>query len=99
MATRDFSKYFLYRWRYVIGYTLIGLLLAGLLLFAGLFLPGGLSNSEMNSAVRSASLSFSDPSTLAVTNLPYYALQAGIFAVFGISVFTIKLPSLILALF
>ena len=42
MATRDFSKYFLYRWRYVIGYTLVGLLLASLLVFAGLFLPGGL---------------------------------------------------------
>ncbi len=98
MATRDFSNFFLYRWRYVIGYTLIGLLLAGLLLFAGLYLPGGLSQSEMNSVVRSAALSLSDPSSLAVTNLPYHAFQAGIFAVFGISVFTIKLPSLILAL-
>jgi 4-amino-4-deoxy-L-arabinose transferase-like glycosyltransferase len=98
MATRDFSKYFLYRWRYVIGYTLIGLLLAGLLVFAGLYVPGGLLASETTSVVRSASLSFTDPSSLAVANLPYYALQAGIFALFGISVFTIKLPSLILAL-
>lgn len=99
MATRDFSTYFLYRWRYVIGYTLIGLLLAGLLLFAGLYLPGGLSQAEMESVVRSASLSLSDPSSLAMANLPYYAFQAGIFALFGISTFTIKLPSLILALF
>lgn len=98
MATRDFSNYFLYRWRYVIGYTLIGLLLAGLLLFAGLYLPGGLSQDEMDSVVRSASLSMSDPASLAIANLPYYAFQAGIFAVFGVSVFTIKLPSLILAL-
>ena len=97
MATRDFSKYFLYRWRYVIGYTFIGLLLAGLLLFAGLFLPGGLSTAEMTSVVRSASLSLSDPSTLAMSNLPYYALQAGIFLLFGVSLLTIKLPSLILA--
>lgn len=97
MATKDFSKYFLYRWRYVIGYTLIGLLLAGLLLFAGLFVPGGLSNVEMTSVVRSANLSLSDPASLAIVNLPYYALQAGIFALFGVSVLTIKLPSLILA--
>lgn len=99
MATRDFSKYSLYRWRYAIGYTLIGLLLAGLLVFSGLYIPGGLSEQEMTSVVRSTAISFSDPSTLTISNLPYYALQAGIFSLFGISVFTIKLPSLILALF
>jgi hypothetical protein len=99
MAVRDFSNYFLYRWRFVIGYTAIGLLLAGLLLFAGLYLPGGLSKAEMTSVVRSASLSLTDPSSLALTNLPYHAFQADIFALFGVSIFTIKLPSLILALF
>lgn len=98
MPARDFSHYFLYRWRYVIGYTLIGLLLAGLLLFAGLYLPGGLSQSEMNSVVRSAALSFDNPASLAIPNLPYYAFQSAIFAVFGVSTLTIKLPSLILAL-
>lgn len=98
MATRDFSKYFLYRWRYVIGYSLIGLLLAGLLLFAGLYLPGGISEQEMVSVVRSEALTIADLSTLAIQNLPYYALQSGIFALFGVSVFTIKLPSLIFGL-
>lgn len=99
MAIRDFSKYSLYRWRYVLGYTSVGLLLAGLLVFAGLYLPGGLSEAEHTSVIRSTELSLNDPSTLAVQNLPYYALQAGIFALFGVSVFTIKLPSLIIALF
>jgi 4-amino-4-deoxy-L-arabinose transferase-like glycosyltransferase len=99
MATRDFSNFFLYRWRYVIGYAFIGVLLAGLLLFAGLYLPGGLSEAEQNSVVRSAALSLNEPSTLAVQNLPYYLLQSGVFSLFGISIFTIKLPSLILALF
>ncbi|MGV9001884.1 MAG: ArnT family glycosyltransferase [Candidatus Saccharimonadaceae bacterium] len=98
MAMHDFSHYFLYRWRYVIGYTFIGLLLAGLLVFAGLYLPGGLSTAEMTSVVRSASLSITDPATLAIQNLPYYAFQAAIFSVFGVSVFTIKLASLLIAL-
>jgi len=97
MATRDFSKYFLYRWRYVFGYAFVGLALTALLIFAGLYLPGALSESEKTSVIRSASLSFSDSSTLAIPNLPYYGLQAGIFALFGISIFTIKLPSLIIA--
>jgi len=98
MATLDLSTYFIYRWRYIIGYTFIGLLLAGLLVFVGIYLPGGLSALEMTSVARSASLSLSDPSTLAITNLPYYALQAFILNTFGITIFTIKLPSLILAL-
>lgn len=99
MATRDFSNYTLYRWRYVIGYGLIGLVLAGLLLFAGLFLPGALSSAEVKASITSASLSFQNPESLAVTNLPYYLFQSAILSIFGMSVFTIKLPSLILGLF
>jgi hypothetical protein len=98
MATLDLSKYFIYRWRYIVGYAFIGLLLAGLLVFVGFFLPGGLSAQEMISTVRSASLSLNDPLSLAISNLPYYGFQAGLFALFGVSLFTIKLPSLILAL-
>lgn len=98
MATRDFSNYFIYRWRYVIGYSFTGLILAALLVFAGFFLPGGLSEGEMTSAVRSASLSLSNPASLAIPNLPYYAFQASLLSIFGISTFTLKLPSLILAL-
>ena len=98
MVTRDFSQYFLYKWRYAIGYGLIGLLLAGVLVFAGVYLPGGLSSAEMNSVARGGALSLSNPSSLAITSLPYYFLQQGIFALFGVSIFTIKLPSLILGL-
>lgn len=98
MATYDFSKYTLYRWRYVIGYVLVGILLAVVLLFAGLFLPGGLSSQEMTSVIRAEALDLHDPASLTVQNLPYYAAQAGIFQIFGVSIFTVKLPSLILAL-
>ena len=88
----------MYRWRYIFGYSLVGLLLAGLLVFVGFYLPGGLATAEMTSVVRSASLSLSDPSSLAVSNLPYYGLQAVIYNAFGISTFTIKLLSLVIAL-
>ena len=98
MATRDFSQYFLYRWRYVIGYTIVGLLLAGLLLFAGLYLPGGLSTTEMKSVIIAQSLSFNDISTLAVPHLPYYLAQKEILSLFGVHIFTVKLLSLLLAL-
>jgi hypothetical protein len=98
MAKLDLSKYTIYRLRYILGYTFIGLLLTGLLVFVGFYLPGGLSALEMTAVVRSAALSVSDPATLAISNLPYYALQSLILNTFGITLFTIKLPSLILAL-
>lgn len=99
MARVEITDLFVYRWRYIAGYTLIGLLLAALLVFVGLFVPGGLSAGEMAATVQSHALSWQDPSSLLVANAPYYALQSLIFTLFGVSIFTIKLPSLILALF
>ena len=92
----DFSKYFLYRWRYTIGYCLIAAVLLVLLLVIGTRAPAGLSPAEMNAAATSASLSWSNLSTFEVVNLPYHLFQKAIFSVFGMTTFTIKLPSLIL---
>lgn len=95
------TDFFLYRWRYVIGYSLIGLVIVGLLVVAGLFAPGGLSDAETKSVVASNSITFSldsfDP--IAIVNLPYHLLQKGSIALFGLSDLSIKLPSLILGLF
>lgn len=92
------TDYLLYRWRYILGYTLIGLVIAGLLVLAGLFIPGGLTQAEMNSVVNSASLNLSwqdfDPQS--VINLPYYLLQMASLSLLGVSTLSIKLPSLIL---
>ena len=99
MAARDITDFFIYRWRYIVGYSLVALLLAGLLIFAGLYVPGGISPEEMRATVQSDKIDLSDPSTLAITSLPFYLLQATIFHFFGVHDFTIKLPSLILALF
>ncbi len=98
MAILDFSQYFFYRWRYIIGYSIVGLLLAGLLIFAGLYVPGGLSESEMAAVIQSQQLSYTNFNTLTVLNLPYHALQDGLLHLFGPSVFVIKLPSLIIGL-
>lgn len=99
MAARDISNFFIYRWRYIVGYSIVALLLAGLLLFAGLYVPGGISPEEIRATIRSDSLSFSNPSTFAVTSLPFYLLQKLVFHFFGVYDFSIKLPSLIIALF
>jgi 4-amino-4-deoxy-L-arabinose transferase-like glycosyltransferase len=98
MATFEPSRLLLYRWRYIIGYSLVGLLLAALLVFAGLYVPGGISAEEMRAAVRSESVLLLNPSTWGVTSAPFYMLQHLSFNLFGVSDFTIKLPSLIIAL-
>ncbi len=94
----NFNNTFLYRWRYLLGYSLIGVLLIGLLVFAGLYLPGGLSHDEMQSVVTSNNLSLHSPSSLAIADMPYHALQKLSLKLFGAHDFSIKLPSLFLAL-
>lgn len=87
-----------YKYRYWIGYSLIAAGLIAIIVFAGLYLPGGLSQSEIDSTVRSGSISHEDLSSVAITNLPYHLMQKASFLAFGVNNFSIKLPSMILAL-
>lgn len=70
------------------------------LLFGALFVawsvPGQLSISETDSALKSATTSLTDPSVKAVVDLPYVLLQKASLHFFGITTTGIKLPSLIL---
>lgn len=92
---RKVTDYLLYRWRYILGYGVISLIVIGLMLVAGLMIPGALSQAELDSVVTSSKplLSF-DPSF--IVNLPYHLLQRASLHIFGVTVFSIKLPSLIL---
>jgi 4-amino-4-deoxy-L-arabinose transferase-like glycosyltransferase len=92
------TDYWLYRQRYLIGYALIGVTIIGLLIVAGLFIPGGLSRSELNSVVASnaASLSFASFQPQSAIDLPYHLLQWASITLFGVSNLSIKLPSLLL---
>ncbi len=97
MIKLDFSKLSTYRWRYLIGYGLVATGLIGVLIFVGLFLPGSISNQEMQSVVTSNSISLHNLNSFTVINLPYYILQKISLALFGVSIISIKLPSIILA--
>lgn len=94
------SDYFLYRWRYLLGYGVIVILMAALLAVTWFLIPGGISSAEMNSTVNSSSLTFSIQTFKpeAIVNLPYHLLQHGSFTLFGVSDFSIKLPSIALGL-
>jgi hypothetical protein len=94
----DITSFYIYRFRYYLGYGLITLLLLGLLAFAGLYTPGGLSTNEMDIVVKTAGLDLgSINGSLAITNLPYHLLQSASLNLFGVSEFSIKLPSLVLS--
>ncbi|HEX7483894.1 MAG TPA: hypothetical protein VF281_01950 [Candidatus Saccharimonadales bacterium] len=97
--SRKITDYFLYRWRYIIGYGVIGLTIVGLLLVAFLYAPGGLSENEMKTVVASGNLSLTSLESFkptSIINLPYNLLQHASMALFGVNNLSIKLPSLIL---
>lgn len=91
------TDFYLYRWRFYIGYGIAVAVLAIFLLFVGQNVPGALSQAEMNAVVRTANITISDPTTYTVTSLPYNLLQKFSIHLFGVTPIGIKLPSLILA--
>ena len=90
------NKYFLYKNRFVIGYLLLALSFLGLLFFLPQVAPGGLSSSETNSAISSQNLNYHSILDGQFIDLPYHLLQKIIFKFFGITIFTIKLPSILI---
>lgn len=88
-----------YRKRYIIGYVVVAMAFVWLLFMAGTLVPGGISEPEKNAVIRSANLDLQNIDTLTVASLPYYGAQRGILEVLGVSTFSIKLLSLILAFF
>jgi len=99
MVRQRLKKFAFYRYRYLLAYFVFAAAMATMLLVAGFYLPGGLTGTEMRSALVSDNLS---PAMLfnlqpeELIYLPYRLLQAGTISLFGISILGIKLPSIIL---
>ena len=72
---RRVTDYALYRWRYKIGYLFIALTILLIIAIAALYVPGGLRQGEMQSAITSGGLSLQSLDPEMVINLPYHALQ------------------------
>lgn len=97
MSKINISELFIYRHRYFFGYCLIAISLLAVLIFAGLYSPGGITNLEEQSVITSNGIDAMHPSTFAIENLPYHLLQKASLALFGVSILSIKLPSILLA--
>jgi hypothetical protein len=97
MAKLLLTDFLTYRFRYQIGYGLIVVTFITLLVVAGLYVPGGLSESEIKNFVQTSAMDLQNISTLTIPNVPFYAAQRLSLEVFGPSEFAFKLPSLICA--
>lgn len=87
----------LYRFRYVIGYGAFFVILA-LSLFTYIeTIPYGLTQGELNSAVTSMHLNLRAITPLNLVDVPYHAMQKVSISLLGLSSFSIKLPSILIA--
>ena len=93
------SRLFLYKHRFIIGYSLLSLAFLGLLFSLPLISQTGLSDAEMASAVNSYALNFDAPLNGDLVDLPYRVLQKCSIMLFGLTPYAIKLPSIVIGLF
>ena len=91
------EQFFLYRYRFIIGYILLSVAFFILLTSLPGVAPTGLSEAEMASTVQASALDSEFIKQGNIINLPYFALQKGSLAIFGLNLFAIKLPSMIIA--
>jgi len=86
------------QFRNIFGYLLFFSLLLFLVLFYFTDIPVGLSTTEMASATISGNLDLVNWLPSQVIDLPYHFIQWLSINIFDISVFSIKLPSIIMAI-
>ena len=98
MSKLIISRLTLYRFRFYIGFGLLGIVFCSLLLAFPLITPGGLSEAERESAVLSYNLHFSSITSGDLVDLPYHILQKLSILTFGFTDYAIKLPSIIFGL-
>lgn len=102
MNTKILRQLLLYRYRYVVGYLLFAASLVVILSVGVTSIPAGLSSEEMRSAVESSNIAlFSSSDFLnfqAVVDLPYHLLQKTSITLLGLSEWSVRLPSILVAI-
>lgn len=92
------SKLFLYRYRFVIGYVILGLAFVALLVGLPMLAQEGLSETEIQSATNSYYLGRDGILNGDLVDLPYRVLQKYSIRFLGLTPYAIKLPSIIIGL-
>jgi len=92
------TSLFLYRYRFHVGFILLALAYIALLFGLPLLAPNGLSESEMASAAHSYDLQPDSVLKGDIVNLPYRTLQKLSIMLFGLNIYSVKLPSIVIGL-
>lgn len=92
------SNLFLYKYRFIIGYVVLGVFFTTLLFTLPLFAQKDLSSSEIEAATNSFYLGRAGVMEGDLIDLPYRILQKLSITVFGLSSYSIKLPSVLIGL-
>ena len=92
------SKLFLYRHKFVIGYIVLMMAFVSILFTFPLIAQDGLSEAEMESATSSYHLSVKEAFDGSLVDMPYHFLQKASIRFFGLTPYSIKLPSMIIGL-
>ncbi len=98
MKNTKISDFWFYKFRYQISYTILFFSYISIILYTLFVAPNGLTQAEMESA--QASFSFSPESIFSagIIDAPYKILQKISIMAFGLSNFSIKLPSILLSI-
>ena len=92
------SRIFLYKYRFIIGYVVLGLAFIALLFTLPRFAQTGISDAEMQSATSSYYLGKTGILNGDLVDLPYRIIQKFSIMLFGLSAYSIKLPSILAGL-
>ena len=92
------SKLFLYKYRFLIGYIVLGVAFIALLITLPLVAQTGLSDDEIQSATSSYYLGKNGILNGDLVNLPYRLIQKFSIMFFGLSSYSVKLPSILMGL-
>lgn len=98
MKKTQINDFWFYKYRYQLGIGIISLGYLAMVLYTLFIAPNGLTQNEISSAQSSANLDFSNIFSKEIVDLPYRILQKISISIFGLSNFSIKLPSVILSL-
>jgi 4-amino-4-deoxy-L-arabinose transferase-like glycosyltransferase len=98
MKNTKISDFWFYKFRYQITYTILFISYISIILYTLFVAPNGLTQAEMDSAQASFNFSHGPLFSTSIIDAPYKLLQKISIMVFGLSHFSIKLPSILLSL-
>lgn len=95
MNIRPVSEWTFYKYRYLIAYSLLAVVVGIYIVLYSNLIPPGLGPSERQSIISSAQISLTEV-PIAIVDLPYHLLQKFSVELLGVTPFGVRLPSMLM---